>query len=165
MSRASHDPANHATPVFPPPPSGPFGHGPQRLRGLGVASTGQGGQARRGQRRLLDCQRWVLLQEVPRQRSGPHHPRRGANWALTSAYTDVIDDGDELLAYARTQVRKEVNIDPEHASRLQGRTISELRTDDVMRMSQTDFVQFVLGESESAARIIEATRSRSKHLG
>jgi tripartite-type tricarboxylate transporter receptor subunit TctC len=36
---------------------------------------------------------------------------------------------------------------------------------DVMRMSQTDFAQFVVGESERAARIIEATHSRSKHLG
>jgi tripartite-type tricarboxylate transporter receptor subunit TctC len=35
---------------------------------------------------------------------------------------------------------------------------------DVMRMSQTDFAQFVLSESESAARIIEASGSLSTGL-
>ena len=35
---------------------------------------------------------------------------------------------------------------------------------DVMRMSQTDFAQFVLSESESAARIIEASGSLSTDL-
>jgi hypothetical protein len=34
----------------------------------------------------------------------------------------------------------------------------------VMRMSQTDFAQFVQSESEGAARIIGATRSRSTDL-
>jgi tripartite-type tricarboxylate transporter receptor subunit TctC len=36
---------------------------------------------------------------------------------------------------------------------------------DVMHMSQTDFANFVLGESKKAARIIEATGSRSTHPG
>jgi tripartite-type tricarboxylate transporter receptor subunit TctC len=36
---------------------------------------------------------------------------------------------------------------------------------DVMRMSQADFAQFVLSESESAARIIEASGSLSTDLG
>jgi hypothetical protein len=36
---------------------------------------------------------------------------------------------------------------------------------DVMRMSQRDFAQFVLSESESAARIIEARGSLSTDPG
>jgi tripartite-type tricarboxylate transporter receptor subunit TctC len=35
---------------------------------------------------------------------------------------------------------------------------------DVIRMSQTDFAQFVLSESQSAARIIEARGSLSTDL-
>ena len=51
---------------LPPSPSGPFGHGPQRLHGLLVAGSGEGDQRGGGKRGFLDRGRGILP-EVGRQ--------------------------------------------------------------------------------------------------